>query len=415
MPKCDAPHLLSTQETLIIFNSLLNGTFVAQSNIHPGAEAAQRLGQTAADHIFSFLDDRFYYAKIEALDPVHLSDLRPAHPHGPRHHYTLRNVVSHPELRATEEPKPDRTRSVSMDAQALEAIASVAAASVTVLSPRPSQQLQSSACLSPSASMRAAASTLQVDYKVDLRSPSRKHKLSEVAFGEEEQQREEEQVEQERSEAEPETPQEVLAHAGRLYTAGYDKMPLSPEEREQHKKLRAQLESATGHWLRSSTALLEAISDLGAAKGITVRHVIVTTGQLVATLGKMLMFGLPTHLIPADNVYSASKQTKLAVFKKLRQRFGVMARYMAIGDGAEERRAAGIMRWPFLQMSLHGLDEAQLACFRSGELEAAALEAAAAAASPFVDAAPIYPAVGGVTVHQIRPGALIDLAMAGRY
>uniref|UniRef100_A0A7S0WRN3 protein-tyrosine-phosphatase n=1 Tax=Chlamydomonas leiostraca TaxID=1034604 RepID=A0A7S0WRN3_9CHLO len=393
-------------ETLLIFNSLLNGAYVAQASKHPGAEAAKRLGERVADQIFGFLDGHFYYSKVESIDPMHLSDIHVPHQH---HHYTLRHTVSQPEVRNATGTLPERTRSVSMDSHSLNStVAAAAAAALAAAS-------QQEAAGGPSSTTSAGGSS-EADCNVALSSPSQhghKHKLSSDSASE--LQQESKQHEQQQQEPEPQTEAEVMAHVEKLYTGGYDKLALSANEREMHSLLRAQLEAASGHWLRTSRALMEALTAEAAARGCTLHHVIVTTGQLVASLGKLLLFGLPTHLIPAHHVYSASKQTKLAVFKKLRQRFGVMAKYLAVGDGAEERRAAGAMHWPFVQISLRGLGEEQLSALLLGQGGSGAAGAEeegedGVAASP--SAPPVFPRAGGFTIQQLTPSIVLGAALA---
>lgn len=59
-------------------------------------------------------------------------------------------------------------------------------------------------------------------------------------------------------------------------------------------------------------------------------NVVVTTGQLVPTLAKLLLFRL-SAAIPPENVYSARNQGKQHCFALIRHRFSAAARYCVIG------------------------------------------------------------------------------------
>ena len=59
-------------------------------------------------------------------------------------------------------------------------------------------------------------------------------------------------------------------------------------------------------------------------------HVLVTTGQLIPTLGKLLICGLDTY-VPPDNIYSARNETKESCFRLVERKFGPRAEYCVIG------------------------------------------------------------------------------------
>ena len=60
------------------------------------------------------------------------------------------------------------------------------------------------------------------------------------------------------------------------------------------------------------------------------QHVLVTTGQLIPTLAKLLICGLDAH-ITADDIYSARNESKEHCFKLIQAKFGRGARYCVIG------------------------------------------------------------------------------------
>ncbi|GAB4821578.1 hypothetical protein N2152v2_008624 [Parachlorella kessleri] len=87
------------------------------------------------------------------------------------------------------------------------------------------------------------------------------------------------------------------------------------------------------------------------APAVEVVHVAVTSGQLVPSLAKLLLFKLSGHFTP-DRVYSSRQQGKACCFDKVRERWGQAACYVVIGDGFEEEGAARERSWPFLRVLL---------------------------------------------------------------
>lgn len=64
--------------------------------------------------------------------------------------------------------------------------------------------------------------------------------------------------------------------------------------------------------------------------GLKVTHVVVTTGQLIPTLAKLMLFKL-SGMIPPENVYSARAIGKSACFDRIWLRFGEAAKFCVIG------------------------------------------------------------------------------------
>jgi EYA(Eyes Absent) family protein len=78
----------------------------------------------------------------------------------------------------------------------------------------------------------------------------------------------------------------------------------------------------------------------GAGKGTRSDvNVLVTNGELLPTVAKLLLFGLAKHFHPAC-IYSSRDAGKLACFREVVKRFGAAADMVAVGDGAEEAAAA---------------------------------------------------------------------------
>ncbi|ERE71563.1 putative eyes absent [Cricetulus griseus] len=68
-------------------------------------------------------------------------------------------------------------------------------------------------------------------------------------------------------------------------------------------------------------------------------NVLVTTTQLIPALAKVLLYGLGS-VFPIENIYSATKTGKESCFERIMQRFGRKAVYIVIGDGVEEEQGA---------------------------------------------------------------------------
>ena len=64
---------------------------------------------------------------------------------------------------------------------------------------------------------------------------------------------------------------------------------------------------------------------------LQVHNVVVTTGQLVPTLAKLLLFRL-SGAFPPEGVYSARSAGKQHCFDLVARRFGPAARYLVIGE-----------------------------------------------------------------------------------
>ncbi|PKU60747.1 eyes absent homolog isoform X1 [Dendrobium catenatum] len=79
-------------------------------------------------------------------------------------------------------------------------------------------------------------------------------------------------------------------------------------------------------------------------------NVLVTSGSLIPSLVKCMLFHLDDHIV-YENVYSSWEVGKLQCFAWIRERFsGPSVRFCVIGDGMEECDAAERMRWPFVKM-----------------------------------------------------------------
>ncbi|XP_006294519.2 eyes absent homolog 4 [Capsella rubella] len=119
----------------------------------------------------------------------------------------------------------------------------------------------------------------------------------------------------------------------------------------------------TDGWLSSARAFLEqcscvqeesvdgtgAIDENQSSQDV---HILVTSGALIPSLVKCLLFRLDTFL-RHENVYSSIDVGKLQCFKWIKERFNhPKFRFCAIGDGWEECAAAQAMQWPFVKIDL---------------------------------------------------------------
>ncbi|KAF5729690.1 hypothetical protein HS088_TW20G00054 [Tripterygium wilfordii] len=122
----------------------------------------------------------------------------------------------------------------------------------------------------------------------------------------------------------------------------------------------------TDKWLSSARAFLEHCSDgrddlnpsLVSSSGSEKHndtefqhiHVLVTSGSLIPSLAKCLLFQL-NNVITHGNVYSSWEVGKLKCFQMIKERFtSPNVRFCVIGDGWEECEAAETMRWPFVKI-----------------------------------------------------------------
>ncbi|GAB2296479.1 hypothetical protein Dimus_030594 [Dionaea muscipula] len=79
-------------------------------------------------------------------------------------------------------------------------------------------------------------------------------------------------------------------------------------------------------------------------------HVLVTSGSLIPSLVKCLLFKLD-GLIACENVFSSWDVGKLQCFCRIADRFGEQnVKFCVFGDGWEECEAAEAMKWPFIKI-----------------------------------------------------------------
>lgn len=133
-----------------------------------------------------------------------------------------------------------------------------------------------------------------------------------------------------------------------VYDAGSGALPLAQPASRAADRLYEQLDAACSGWLRSAHSLLDTLSGW---KDLLVTHVVVGNSQLVPLLAKLLLTRLDGSF-PLTQVYSAAAVPKLAAFKRIRAKYGPRARYIVLGPGGEDRVAADLLKWPFVQVVL---------------------------------------------------------------
>ncbi|KAG5842939.1 hypothetical protein ANANG_G00183080 [Anguilla anguilla] len=122
---------------------------------------------------------------------------------------------------------------------------------------------------------------------------------------------------------------------------------LSPMKREMLLRLQTDIENVTDAWLSTALKSLLLIQSRGRCV-----NVLVTTTQLVPALAKVLLYGLG-DVFPIENIYSATKIGKESCFERIVSRFGKKVTYVVIGDGRDEEFAAKQHNMPFWRISTH--------------------------------------------------------------
>uniref|UniRef100_A0A7S1T6B2 protein-tyrosine-phosphatase n=1 Tax=Tetraselmis chuii TaxID=63592 RepID=A0A7S1T6B2_9CHLO len=241
-------------ESLIIFNSLLNHQFALANPSCPKPEASA-LGEQWQDAILDFIDDFFFYRQVEDVNIAHVSEL-------------------------DKFPDSDDDSPLDLDASS---------------SSGPFTEI----CKDVALRMRAAVS---------------------------------------------------------LYGQGLETMDISLKRSADLCDLYEKTDQMANGWLshaRKTLLELQRLSTRLREEEDTETHMmLVTTGELLPTLAKLMLFRLEEFFRP-DDIYSAKGPGKLWCFKHIQQRFeGTAVRYICIGDGPEEEAAAASLTWPFLRIAL---------------------------------------------------------------
>jgi len=87
---------------------------------------------------------------------------------------------------------------------------------------------------------------------------------------------------------------------------------------------------------------------------VTTYNFLVTSGTLIPSLVKCLLFKLNQYFNPS-NIFSSREDGKLQCCRLIRDRFSQQdkfPKYCALGDGPDEREAARVLAWPFVNISI---------------------------------------------------------------
>lgn len=81
-------------------------------------------------------------------------------------------------------------------------------------------------------------------------------------------------------------------------------------------------------------------------------NILVTSGTLIPSLVKCLLFRLDPYFHPS-NIYSSREVGKLQCFQWIYERFSIVkpVKFCVIGDGTDESEAAQMLAWPFVKIS----------------------------------------------------------------
>ena len=112
---------------------------------------------------------------------------------------------------------------------------------------------------------------------------------------------------------------------------------IPPSSLPSFQALYAETDAASGGWLSHAASLLAACSSQlappssgGSGSKLQVTHVAVTSGQLIPSLAKLLLYRLVPHIAP-QHVWSSRFVGKRRCFERVRRRFGAGCAYLAVG------------------------------------------------------------------------------------
>jgi len=129
-----------------------------------------------------------------------------------------------------------------------------------------------------------------------------------------------------------------------LYQKEYIDRILPIQRQEALKTIYKATDHYTDGWLSMSEKILQLIN-----KRATIINVLVSSGQLIPTLSKLLLYGLAKYF-PVDNVYSSRFKDKEWCFKKIIEKFTSSSTIIVIGDGVEEERASKSLQLKFIKI-----------------------------------------------------------------
>lgn len=141
----------------------------------------------------------------------------------------------------------------------------------------------------------------------------------------------------------------VHRYATNRYEQGLEKL-LTPEQAEEWRDLYEATDAFTDGWLsagRQKVAELQRVNE----HDPTAFNFLVTSGTLIPSLVKCLLFKLDPFFHPS-NIFSSREVGKLQCCRWIRDRYTQQQKFCAIGDGPDEREAARVLGWAFVNISM---------------------------------------------------------------
>ena len=118
---------------------------------------------------------------------------------------------------------------------------------------------------------------------------------------------------------------------------------LSREETNERNEVLRQTNELTGGWLFTAREAVRVASQSGCV------NVLVSNGQLIPTLAKLVLYGL-APFFEVDHVYSSAQKGKYWCLQQIVNRFGDQCNYHVIGDGLEEQRVSEKLNYSFTRI-----------------------------------------------------------------
>ncbi|KAI3424881.1 hypothetical protein D9Q98_008265 [Chlorella vulgaris] len=310
-------------ETLLVFNSLLIGTWAVATQNPAAADDLRKLGQRWEAAILALCDDHFFFDQVEEWDQCCLADIQP---HDDCASLTGYNFSRDGFPPATSHKGPASSDKQQQHASGLRPSASSASQAPWVPptaggSPVTDGAMGDAHGQMPSGPRLASPHGSPACASLDAAM------LAKLAYR--------------------------YRRIAKLVSFGLHALGTGPQ-RDEWEALYQETDAVTGGWLRHASALLADCSRQlcdSSAEDREVVHVAVTSGQLVPSLAKLLLFKLGAHIAPT-NVWSSRHCGKAACFDLVRRRFGPACTYVAIGDGMEEDEAAAEIGWPYIRVLL---------------------------------------------------------------
>ncbi len=314
--------LWDLDETLILFTSLLDGSFQKLLDCEPDLEAVEKAikaGEKLEGIIMNIADELMMYKEVERCKVTHISDvLAPPTAEGWHASPALAQTIADSEAAPPPPAAHMRSSTSSLVAEAPVSSASNLPSDVDGDLGDDDDDDDSSGDGKESAGTGTAAST-------SAASSGRVFSLPPAALH-----------------------ADRIADCYRSAVTTYEKarhgLLFAPESREAIDALLADIDAASRGWLSLGREVLAATSRISPT-----HNVIITSGDLVPTLSKLAVFDL-CAFFPAENVYTSRHCGKLETFGRAIASQPHGASLVAIGDGMDEKEASRASSLPFFHV-----------------------------------------------------------------